>query len=197
MEPIELDTALETYRFSERHRRLVQSPIADVWPAALDVTPREVRAFGPLILLRGLPKMFRRRPPESTRDVGGSLVDLFIATGFVDLRDDTVVHRGRGMVLLGAAGRFWSPADNAPRRFDDAAAFLACDEPGLAKVVVSLEAYDRGDDTELVTETRIACTDQDAERRFGRYWALIRMPSGIIRHSWLAAIDRRSRSGGE
>jgi len=52
---------------------------------------------------------------------------------------------------------------------------------------------DLGDGTTRIeTETLVAGTDQASTRRFRPYWALIRLPSGLIRRSWLAAIDRRA-----
>lgn len=40
-------------------------------------------------------------------------------------------------------------------------------------------------------ETVVVGTDRASTRRFAPYWAFIRLPSGLIRRSWLAAIDRR------
>jgi hypothetical protein len=48
-----------------------------------------------------------------------------------------------------------------------------------------------GEGSRLITETRVAGTDATASRRFRRYWRLIRLGSGAIRRSWLAAIRRR------
>ena len=48
--------------------------------------------------------------------------------------------------------------------------------------------------TLLTTETRILGTDPASRRVFGCYWLIIRGPSGLIRRSWLAAIDRRARA---
>ena len=62
----------------------------------------------------------------------------------------------------------------------------------MAKAVLSIEVVERGELTEIITETRIAGTDSAARRAFARYWLLIRGPSGLIRRSWLAAIDRRA-----
>ncbi len=84
--------------------------------------------------------------------------------------------------------------NNAPIAFPDADAFIDFDEPGHAKVVARLDAIDLGDGTtRLETETLVAGTDPASTRRFRPYWALIRLPSGLIRRSWLAAIDRRAR----
>ena len=66
-------------------------------------------------------------------------------------------------------------------------------EPGHAKVIARLDAIDLGDGTTRIeTETLVAGTDPASTRRFRPYWALIRLPSGLIRRSWLAAIDRRA-----
>jgi hypothetical protein len=61
-------------------------------------------------------------------------------------------------------------------------------------VAFSLEAVERDGATLVTVETRISGTDATARRVFGRYWLIIRSPSGLIRRSWLAAIDRRARA---
>lgn len=45
---------------------------------------------------------------------------------------------------------------------------------------------------ELITETRVEGTDKASNAKFAPYWALIRLPSGLIRRCWLAAIERRA-----
>ena len=73
----------------------------------------------------------------------------------------------------------------------------AADVSGLAATNrrrwASLEAVDRGDHVELITETRVAGTDRASNMKFAPYWALIRFPSGLIRRCWLAAIERTAR----
>jgi hypothetical protein len=46
--------------------------------------------------------------------------------------------------------------------------------------------------TRIETETLIVGTDDASTQKFGPSWRLIRLPSGTIRRSWLAAIDRRA-----
>lgn len=166
----------------------------EVWPAALAVTAREVRTLGPLFALRGLPARLRgRRPPRPTG--ARPLLDLFVEEGFVVLhRDDRPVD-GRAVVVIGAAGVFWSPTRNHPVRFASAREFRDFAEPGHARTVARLEAFAVGNRTVLETETLVAGTDARSDHRFAPYWAIIRGPSGLIRRSWLAAIDRRSRRG--
>lgn len=80
-----------------------------------------------------------------------------------------------------------------PHCLADADAFIDFDEPGNARTVARPQAVDLGDGTTRIeTETLVAGTDLASTRRFRPYWALIRLPSGLIRRSWLAAIDRRA-----
>lgn len=176
---------------------MVTAPVEEVWPQCLAVEASDIRALGPLMAIRALPARLQRQ--QSPRlDDPAPLIEAFTREGFVLLRCDPEPIDGRASVVLGAAGRFWSITGNAPVRFGGRSAhsdFLAFADPGYAKTVVRLDATDRGDGTtELVTETLVAGTDASSTRRFAPYWALIRLPSGLIRRSWLAAIDRRVRS---
>ena len=188
---LELDDVMAVAPFAERHRRTIDGPATEVWPHCLEVTAREVRALGPLVALRSIPGYLTSKPTVRVSDAR-PLLDVFAREGFVVLRRDEEPTDGRAVVLFGAAGRFWSPAGNAPVTFDDAEDFLAFDEPGYAKTVASLVATETGDGTTVVeTVTRVVGTTPGATRAFRPYWALIRGPSGLIRRSWLAAIDRR------
>lgn len=188
---LELDEALADAAFTEHHARIVDRPLADVWPECLAVTGHEVRTLGPLIALRTLPKRLRNRGTRSST-APTPLLELFTAGGFVLLRRDEHPREGRALAIVGAAGVFWSLSENSPIAFDGARAFLDFDAPGFAKTVASIEATDLGDGTTRIeTETRVVGTDPTATRKFRPYWAFIRLPSGLIRRSWLAAIARR------
>ena len=179
--------------YRELHRRLVAAPIEDVWPHCLDVSAREVRTLGPLMALRSLPALITRKGAHSA-SAPRALLDVFTDEGFVLLHRDSAPLDGRASIVFGGAGRFWSARNNTPIAFSDGDAFVDFDEPGHAKVITRLDAIDLGDGTTRIeTETLVAGTDPASTRRFGPYWALIRLPSGLIRRSWLAAIDRRVR----
>jgi len=178
--------------FSERHRRVVRAPAARVWDATLAVTPREIRLLAPLMAVRSLPKRLQQGQRSSSPTVGTPILEAFQAQGFLELHRDPEVVDGGAFVVYGVAGRFWSPTHNQPVSFAGREAFVAYEEPAMAKAVFSIEVVERGELTEIITETRIAGTDSAARRAFARYWLLIRGPSGLIRRSWLAAIDRRA-----
>jgi len=177
--------------YRELHHRNVSAPITEVWPHCLDVTAAEIRTLGPLMTMRGLPaRLTGKRPPEASAPQ--PLLDVFAGEGFVVLRRDTEPVDGQASIIFGAAGRFWSVRGNRPVSFDGPSAFLDFDEPDYAKTVARLDAIDNGDGTTRIeTETVVAGTDSASTKKFGPYWALIRLPSGLIRRSWLAAIDRR------
>jgi hypothetical protein len=122
------------------------------------------------------------------------MLDEMAGQGVLLARCDDRPAGGRALVLACAAGRFWSPSQDAAVPLASHEAFLAHDAPRSARVAATIEAIDLGGATLLVTETRVAGTDAAADRTFGRYWRVIRGPSGLIRRSWLAAIERRARA---
>jgi hypothetical protein len=70
--------------------------------------------------------------------------------------------------------------------------FLAFAEPGYGKAVIAFLIRPERGGSRVVTETRVAGTSPDATRALLRYWRVIRLGSGAIRRSWLAAIRRRA-----
>ena len=190
----QLDAVLPQPHFVERHQRTVHASADVVWKAAMTVTPREIRLLAPFMALRSLPHLLTGRRERSLRTDDAPFIEVFESEGFVELHRDAQVTEGHAVALYGAAGRFWSPSANAPVPLRDAQAFTQHEGPGTAKVAFSLEVVERDGATLLTTETRILGTDPASRRVFGRYWLIIRGPSGLIRRSWLAAIDRRARA---
>jgi len=186
------DEILPAAPYRELHQRVVAAPIEEVWPHCLAVSAREIRTLGPLMALRSLPARIMGNGVESA-SAPRPLLEVFTDEGFVLLRRDCEPRDGRASVVFGGAGRFWSVRNNASITFAGSDAFLDFDEPGNAKTVARLDAVDLGDGTTRIeTETLVAGTDPASTRKFRPYWALIRLPSGLIRRSWLAAIDRRA-----
>jgi hypothetical protein len=192
--PSPLDAFVRTSDFSERHHRMVLAPAGAVWAAATSVTPAEIRLLTPFMRVRSLPQVLTGRREKSLTVDDASFLDVFEAEGFVALHRDASVANGRAVAIYGAVGRFWSPTRNSPLPLEDAQAFARHEAAGTVKVAFSLEVVESGTSTLVTTETRIVGTDRAARRAFGRYWLIIRGPSGLIRRSWLAAIDRRARA---
>jgi hypothetical protein len=199
------DDLLPGASFRSHHRRRVAAPPADVRRAMDEVTPSDLRVARALMAVRGLAAGLRpragggrggrgeadgsgqRRNPPGAEE--RTFVELFIDRGFVKLRDD---DRGGA---VGAVARFWRARPDRAAGVTDAASFRAFDTPGWAKAVTTLTVTPDGTGSVLTTTTAIAGTDDAARRAFGRYWMLIRVPSGLIRREWLAAIARRAERG--
>lgn len=165
-----LDDWLPVYEFSERHQIVCRASPAQTWRALHEANLADARLARALLALRGLGP-----PPQLT-------LDALIANGFAVL----VEHPERELVM-GLAGRFWTPTGG--RIATDAAAFRGPIPPGSARVAWNFLAEPRADgSTLLCTETRIACADASARRRFRAYWFVIRPGSGLIRRAILRAI---------
>lgn len=190
----DLDAVLPAPHFTERHHRTVQASVDVVWAAALSVTPQEIRLLAPFMALRSVPQLLSGRRRRSVRTDDASFLEVFEEEGFVRLHCDPHVTDGRAVAVYGAAGRFWSPSTNTPTPLPDAEAFAQHHVPGTVKVAFALEVVEQDGATLVTTETRVSGTDAAARRVFGRYWMIIRGPSGLIRRSWLAAVDRRARA---
>jgi hypothetical protein len=182
-----LDELLPGFDVNEVHTRELSGEPAAVLAAARAVTPGEIRFMGALLSLRSLPGRIRRTAVETRPEE--PFIEQALRLGFVLLgeRADEVV--------VGAIGRFWSPAGNRPLRFRDRGEFLAFEKPGYAKALMNIAVRPQGSGTLLSTETRIASTDPAARRRFRAYWMLVGPWSGLIRREWLLAAQRRLAAG--
>jgi hypothetical protein len=100
-------------------------------------------------------------------------------------------------IAFGAIGRFWQPVMSWEPVTADA--FAAFDRPGWGKIAANFTVLPYGRDRAILTyEARTATTDQEARRRFGRYWTLVRPFVGhILRavlHTAKHEAERRSRA---
>jgi hypothetical protein len=158
-----LDDVLPEYDVRERHERRVAAAPGDALAAALGVPLAPDALVCTLFRLRGVPG-------------GGSVYGTLRALGFEE------IVRADDRVVLGAAGRPWSPRGRIVP--------FASAGPGQVRVAVSIEAAADGDGSRLATETRIAAADASARRAFRRYWLVVGPFSALTRRRWLAAADR-------
>ena len=100
--------------------------------------------------------------------------------------------------VLGIIGRFWMATGGLVNA--SAAQLRAPPPPGLAQGLWNFRVEPSGTGTVLSTETRVRCGDAAEQRRFARYWRIIRLGSGLIRGSVLRYIrqcaERRYRVSG-
>lgn len=105
------------------------------------------------------------------------------------LQDFTELGRhGDTELALGLAGRFWR-LDYGLQPLDGPAAFLACNHPGLARLVLWFGVEALPDGRRVVhTCTRVLCHDWRARLLFAPYWYAIRLGSGLIRRRLLRCL---------
>jgi hypothetical protein len=174
--------------FGERHQRWLRASPRRALQAAHEVRPEEIHFLLLLSALRSLrPGRLFGQERAAARE--RSLLEVALAGGFLVLADDPDRE-----LLLGTVGRFWTLRPSRAPRVTTPDEFLAFDEPGYAKATLNFHAQAEGGGCRLVTETRITATDAAARRKFGLYWRLIRPGSGLIRRTWLAAIQRRAEA---
>ena len=93
-------------------------------------------------------------------------------------------------VAAGAIGKVWQPVIPFVH-VPDAAAFAAFPEKGYVKVAWALRVIAENEQTSRVEfEVRVAATDDEAWRRFSRYFRLIGPASHFIRRLLLAQLER-------
>ena len=125
----------------------------------------------------------RPLPPHVPRGLADQLTTL----GW-----ETLAHEPGRQRVFGAVTRPWE--GDVRFRPVPPEAFAAFADPGLVKIVWTLEAEPdprRPGETILRTETRAAGTDKDARRRFRRYWRRARHGIVLIRWVLLPAVRRK------
>ena len=185
-----LDTWMPDYHFSEHHSLSVSASEVALWNALKTVTPDEIGPLRWLMAIRSFPAKVaglaagKVRKPGKLFARGTPILDLAVNSNFVLLEE-----RAPNQIALGMAGQFWK-LDGGPRvNVHNAHDFAAFHQPGFLRVTVAFQ-IGAG---KISTETRVQALDEDARRKFSRYWTLIRPGSGWIRMAWLRAIDNRAR----
>jgi hypothetical protein len=173
-----LDEVLPRWDHRERHSVAVDAPPAAVWRAVEEVSWRSVPVFRLLSRLRAP----RRSAPPADRPV----LERMLAGGF------TVLGRSADELVIGSVVRLAAPRGAVSPGPEPGAAVRGFDRPGHYKVALGFRLAGG----RLSTETRVLTTDLASRRAFDRYWRLVRLPSGLVRHEWLRAIRRRAARAG-
>lgn len=178
---MQLNQVLPNFDFSEVHSTWVP-----VIPNAADrafrnLTNSEVFLLKPLLWLRTLPSRITGHN-YPTVEPGQTLLKDFCT--YVDIPGQEYV--------LGEICRPWQILGDLNLQHIAATEdFVAFQEPNFVKITISYHYEGKAGGTRVTTETRVAGTCRDATNRFRFYWWGIRIPSGMIRRSMLAALRRR------
>jgi hypothetical protein len=168
------------------HQRLVSARPEVVWQALSELRLADMPVARTLLWLRRLPgRLTGRQYP----DAGLPLIDGLRRAGVSSL----LAYDKPKLVEIGRISRFWQLAPTNAKRAADRAEFVDFAEPGYAKAVVSIGLTPNGSGTLVVTTTRVRTTDEQARRRFARYWRVVRLGSAATRRALLSAVDRRAR----
>lgn len=160
------------------HRRAARVEPERLWKEANGVRVRDSRTLRPLIKHR----------------LGGHLPsgdmtfrELF-RTGIF-----TLLEEGERYSISGAAGRIWSPS-GPYARFESAADYREYEEGGTAKVAILTRVEDHPHGAQIVSETRVLCSDRRAWLHFMPLWGLVAPFSHFIGAEVLRTATRRAEA---
>ncbi len=170
------DKYLPDFHFKTSHSITIAaspSKVAEVL-AGMDFSGSRLIRF--LFRMRGL-------PTQSTHGIEG-----LKQMGFTVLEH----HPGRE-IIFGLAGQFWKLRGNIQTCAPDE--FISFFRPEFVKAIWNFKIERINENTSaLSTETRIACTDKVAYRKFARYWFFVRPFSGVIRMEMLRSIKHSAEA---
>ena len=181
-----LDAVLPEYDVSKRHRISIRASRSRVFEELLRYDFRASRVTQVLMALRGYGGRVRRAETETR----GTLSESLTRFGFTPLAEAP----GHELVF-GLVGQFWRPSGGLRKM--SAIEFAEFREPGFARAAWNLHCAETADSgvTELSTETRVACYDDAARRKFLLYWRVVEPFSGLIRWSLLRGVRRAAEGG--
>jgi hypothetical protein len=178
-----LDAFMPAWDIRERHDRMVDAPPALVWEVARRLDLFSLPAVRAIFSARE--RLMRSTAPQRTPR---PFLDEVQAIGWQQLEE-----RPGECFVAGASCQPWQ-ADVVfrpvpPAQFRDFA------EPDQVKIAWTIEIEPRDGGARLVTETRVVATNQEARRRFLRYWRWARF--GIIPIRWLMLRAIRAQAEAE
>ena len=179
-----IDEFLPDYDVVEHHDVDVDAPVDGAYRAVKELDLARSPVVLALLFARGLPHLFTGavKPKRRLR------LDDIVESGFVVLGEEPERE-----LVLGIIGKFWQLSSGVLRI--EPGEFTRFDTPGFAKASWNFVVSARpGGGARIETETRVACTDDDARSRFSRYWWLIGSFSALIRRIMLREIKRDAES---
>lgn len=167
---------LPNYQFVETHSRILAADAASTLDAVQRVAPADDPWARRFMALRELPGRLSGALPGNRPPFG--------MHSFTPLARD-----GDSELTLGLAGAFWR-ADFGLREIGGLEDFMALNEPGVARLLLSFHCETVAEGVRLSTQTRVHCPDAGTRWRFAPYWYRIRPVSGLIRRRMLRQAER-------
>jgi hypothetical protein len=173
-------------QFRDRIAVVVQAPPEALFQSLHDVTLRDMKFAWLLGELRYLPSRLAGRMPAA--DSRRPFMKTLIAGGTVILRDDAPRE-----LITGSAARLHS-VHQRPPRFANREAFEAFDDPSYEKLFMNVRATPTGRPGEhwLILEHATRALSPPAERKFARYWRVIKPIGAFVTWQLLRAVRQRA-----
>lgn len=169
-----IDRYLPVYDFREYHDRNIEGEIDRVYDIVRNFRFANSRVTELLLRLRGFSS--GRLSLQNVLDAGFLLLE----------------ERTNDEIVLGLAGKFWTPSGCLQRLTPDE--FRNFRTEGFARAAWNFRFVPgRIGTTRLSTETRTLCHDPKSKKLFSFYWFFIRPFSGVIRREMLRSIQQSLR----
>jgi hypothetical protein len=179
-----LDRLIPAPALSEIDRVELAVDASRAWNAVRDLDLAQSPLVRTLFAIRTIPDRLQGKTTELRLRIN-DLVSTPAEPGFQVLVEDAP-HE----LAAGAIGKVWRPVIPFVH-VADAAAYAAFSEAGYIKVAWALRVVPaRAETSRVEFELRVAATDEEALKKFRRYFRLIGPASRFIRHLLLAQLER-------